>query len=311
MTAWFILARAVHLAACLLFFGVLAFDRLVAAPVFAGGPLGIADRWQPTLRRLILILPPVIFLSGLAWFALVAMTMSGEPLQYEILRTVWNRTQFGAVWKVRLLIWFIAAASGLLHYLRPRPAGHKAIVWVGFLSGGILLGSLAWAGHGQEDSPWHLFADFLHLLIAGIWPAGLLPFALLLRDLRRTPDPPRAGLIAALVRRFSALSLGAVALLSLTGLINSWFLVGSFNNLLGQPYGRWLLAKIILFGLAVSLGAVNLLRLIPRLLRKNAPTQDAESAARGMQFNVGLELWLGTIIVVIVAILGILPPASH
>jgi putative copper export protein len=55
------------------------------------------------------------------------------------------------------------------------------------------------------------------------------------------------------VRRFSALSLGGVALLAATGFINSWFLVGSFSNLIEQTYGRWLLAKIILFCFAVAI----------------------------------------------------------
>jgi putative copper export protein len=53
--------------------------------------------------------------------------------------------------------------------------------------------------------------------------------------------------MAALVRRFSAVSLGSVVLLALTGWVNAWVLVGSFSNVFGQTYGRWLGGKIILF----------------------------------------------------------------
>ncbi|HUB87720.1 MAG TPA: CopD family protein, partial [Verrucomicrobiae bacterium] len=172
---------------------------------------------------------------------------------------------------------------------------------------GALLGSLAWAGHGQEDSVWHLVADILHLLIAGIWPAGLLPFALLLRKLRRTSEPA----IVPLVRRFSAWSLFGAAVLAASGLVNAWFLVGSFSNLVGQVYGRWLLAKIILFAAAVSIGAVNLLRLKPRLSTESPQTKNFEATAAQLQFNVRMELFLATAVIVIVAILGILPPAKH
>jgi putative copper resistance protein D len=156
-----------------------------------------------------------------------------------------------------------------------------------------------------------LFADVLHLLASGFWPTGLLPFALLLRKLRQAPDPARWYSVAALVRRFSALSLGSVALLATTGLVNSWFLVGSFSNLIEQTYGRWLLAKIILFCLAVAIGAVNLLRLKPRLLIENSQSQNAEATVTQLQFNVQTELVLGTAIVIVVAILGILPPTAH
>ena len=65
------------------------------------------------------------------------------------------------------------------------------------------------------------------------------------------------------------------------------------------------LSKIILFCVAVAIGAVNLLRLKPRLSIADA----AGSAAAQLQLNVWLELLLGALIVVIVAILGILPPA--
>jgi putative copper export protein len=80
-------------------------------------------------------------------------------------------------------------------------------------------------------------------------------------------------------------------------------------NLFQQPYGRWLLAKITLFCLMAGIGAVNLLRIKPRLLAENLPTADAESNAARLQFNVWLELFIGIIIIVIVAILGLLPPA--
>jgi putative copper resistance protein D len=100
-------------------------------------------------------------------------------------------------------------------------------------------------------------------------------------------------------------------LLAATGFVNSWFLVGSFSNLFEQTYGRWLLAKIILFCFAVAIGAVNLLRLKPRLAIENVQAQNFEITAAQLQFNVQTELFLGIAIVVAVAILGILPPPNH
>jgi putative copper resistance protein D len=304
-TEFLILTRAVHFGACLLFFGIFAFDRFVATAIPANGKTEIVKYWQTRIRFFNLILLPVILLSGIAWFALAAMSMSGQPLQTEMLKTVWTQTQFGTVWKIRLIFWFAAVVIGILSRFL------KSAAWLPLFVSGALLGSLAWAGHGLEDSRWHLFADVLHLLVAGFWPMGLLPFALFLHKLRQALDLAHWHSIAALIRRFSALSLGSVALLAATGFINSWFLVGSFSNLLEQPYGRWLLAKIILFCLAVAIGAVNLLRLKPRLLIKSPQVQNAEASVAQLQFNVQAELFLGIAVVIIVAILGMLPPANH
>jgi copper resistance protein D len=313
-TEYFIFIRAVHFGACLLFFGIFAFDRFVATSVYGGDRMPAAYEWSG-IRFCRLILLPTILVSGIFWFILVAMTMSDLPfkqaVQPDILKTVWLQTGFGTVWKWRLWFWLAAALIALVaSFVKPLSL-RRGIIWLELLSGALLLGSLAWAGHGQEDSAWHLLADVLHLLVAGCWPTGLLPLFLRLRQARRSSGKGGVQSLAGLVRRFSALSLGSVALLVLTGWVNAWFLVGSFSNLWEQPYGRWLLVKITLFAVAVGIGAVNLLRLKPRLAAEKFELQTVEAAAAQLQFNVQLELAIGTVIIVIVAILGILPPAIH
>ena len=98
----------------------------------------------------------------------------------------------------------------------------------------LLQASLAWAGQGRETATWHLAADVVHLLVAGLWPAGLWPLFWFLRKLVPISSPDANLLAGALVRRFSAMSLVAVLALVLTGWINSYFLVGSLGNLFTQ-----------------------------------------------------------------------------
>ena len=314
MTTWLVLTRAVHFGACLLFFGVFGFDRFVAAASLVRNESEAAAYWNSRVQRFAGILLPVILVSGIAWFLLVATNMSGLPFRQAIpsavLATVWNQTDFGTVWKWRLIFWLAATGATAVFCFKLPPPLKTIAAWFQLTLGAMLLGSLAWAGHGVEGPPWHLAADVLHLLVAGLWPAGLLPFALLLRRLRRSADLGRWRSMGTLVRRFSAMSLSAVALLTATGLVNGWILVGSFANLFGQAYGQWLLAKIILFGVTMAIATVNLLRLKPRLVTEINQAQNAEPAAARLQFNVQMELVLGTAIVIIVAILGILPPPS-
>ncbi len=244
-TEYFVLTRAVHFGACLLFFGLLAFDRFVAASVVVGDTMEAAIYWRSRLRFFQMIVLPVTLVSGIFWFILVTAAMSDLPfnqaLRLETLKIVWSQTGFGVVWKWRLVFWCVAALVAPVAWLtKPQTLLHRGLIYFELSLGALLLGSLAWAGHGQEDSPWHLLADVMHLLVAGFWPTGLLPLFLLLRQLRRNPAGEYAPSVAVLVRRFSALSLASVILLVLTGWVNTWYLVGSFSNLVEQPYGRWL-----------------------------------------------------------------------
>ena len=301
MTPLLVLTRAVHIGACLLVFAFLAFDRFILANARAS--FEESTYWLSRLRLLIWTLLPLIFISGIAWFILVAEIMSGQPPRLEILKTVWTQTEFGTVWKIRLLLWLLAMITACLGLREMTSRFQKSLICFQLVLSASLLSALAWAGHGQEDSSWHLFADVLHLLAAGFWPAGLFPLALWLNRVRQIPAPVESNSTVTLIRRFSICSLGCVALLAATGFVNAWFLVGSLSNLIHQPYGRWLLLKILLFLGAVAIGALNLLRLKPRL----SPST-INIVVPQLHFNVLVELFLGTIILLIVAILGILPP---
>jgi putative copper resistance protein D len=304
MTLFFVLSRAVHIGACLVLFAFFAFDRFILANQRAA--YGETDYWPSRLRLFTRVLLPVIFISGIAWFILVAAAMSGEPPRLEILKTVWTQTQFGTVWKIRLFLWLADVIIICLGSPEPTSPIQKSLTWLPLGLSAALLGALAWAGHGQEDSSWHLLADIVHLVAAGFWPAGLLPLALLLNHHRRNPGAEFRSTVA-IVRRFSAWSLVCVTTLAASGLTNTWYLVGSLSNLVNEPYGRWLSLKILLFSGAITIGAINLLRLKPCLSASDSPSTVAAVMPQ-LHFNVILELFFGTAILLVVAILGMLPP---
>ncbi len=302
-TDLFVLTRAIHFSACLLLFGWIAFGFTAAMP---SADAALIEFWRKGLRRCSWILLPVILVSGGAWFVLVALDMSGGPLRLETLQAVWLQTRFGNNWQCRTLLWLAAVGLTVLSYQSKAPTSFRNTwLWLQLGLAGYLLGSLAWAGHGREGGLWHLLADTLHLLVAGIWPTGLLPLFLLLRHLHASAGSAQMPLTIPLIRHFSVSSLISVALLSATGLANSWFLVGSPSNLISQPYGRWLLFKVGLFLVAVAIGAVNLIRLRPHLLQPAAFPRATSQIRR----NVLVELILAGAIITAVALLGILPPA--
>jgi putative copper resistance protein D len=111
-------------------------------------------------------------------------------------------------------------------------------------------------------------------------------------------------------RRFSGFGVISVTVLLVSGLINSWFLVGSIQALIGTDYGHILLVKIAVFLAMISLAAANRLRHLPRL-SPDATTQQIAEALRLLRRNTIAETCLGVGILVVVGKLGIVAPVAH
>jgi putative copper resistance protein D len=319
ITVLFVATRAVHIGACLLLFGVLAFDRFIARPITLDHHF-FATEWNRSVRSLVASASSAALLSGAAWLALNAITMSGLPpgeaLRADVLRVVLTETHFGKLWEIRALLWLATTlVVTATVFFDPPSSLRVGLNWLALILSGLVAGSLAWAGHGLtgEPSTLHLWADVVHILICGLWPVGLLPLAMLLFKLRRWTEPAKWVIVSQLVRRFSAMSLASVALLALSGLVNSWILVGSVSNLFSTLYGKVLLAKIALFCGMVMLGAINLLRLKPHLAidLTDGIAAEGEAAARRLQKNVAIEAALAAGVFILVGLLGLLPPAME
>jgi putative copper resistance protein D len=305
-----IVARGVHFAATATVTGVALFQYLIAEPAFRTGrpdPAGV-KAYLERLRVILLIALALVVLSGGAWFIALAVTIGDRALPAVISNgTIWlllTKTQFGHVWLTRF-----ALAALLLGFLA-LPKGRVSGSWWETLSAiltACLMGSLAGAGHAAATpgvaGDVHLTADILHLVAAGAWLGGLLPFWLLFSLATRQADRSLDLTVQTATYRFSTLGLLAVAMLFATGLVNTWMLVGSPAALFETDYGRLLLLKIALFAAMVAVAGVNRFRLTPRLPEK-------EPMCR-LGHNVLIEIGLGLAIIVIVSLLGVLPPALH
>ena len=265
----------------------------------------IENRWRRLARLMIGWSLALALISGAAWLLLASLNMSdwepGESFPWSAVGIVWRVTQFGLLWKIRAGLWVIVCVLAA-----PMLAGRGNLSdrakWI-FLPACALLGSLAWAGHGTEGSPYslHVGADVVHLLICAAWPTGLFPLLLVLLASRKLSGQERQSYIPNLIPRFSGVSLAGVVLLVASGIVNSLFLLGPWSNFLYTSYGRWLLIKIALTGGAVSLGAVNLLVLRKRL-------SGSDGAQRILRMNVRLELALAILILLVVGWLGLMQP---
>ncbi len=284
--------RALHFAATISASGVVIFRQAVVASSFAD------PSFERVLRRIVASSIVILVASGLGWFAVTTAVIAEQPIEDiftgPLAGEVLLETQFGQVSLLRLAI--AIALSVCAATCRDR--------WLSVTLATILLATLAWLGHsGAAPNIFYTAADALHVTAAGVWLGGLVPLALLLAALRYQKDAQSVSIARVVTQRFSTLGVAMVAAILLTGLINTWNLAGSLEDIFDTLYGHLLLVKIALFAAMVAVAAINRYRLTPRL--------ELPRAMQQLQRNALIEAMLGALIIAIVAALGMISPGSH
>jgi copper resistance protein D len=314
-----IAVRDIHFGSSVVLAGIVFFDLFVASPALPQVDVRleatVAAFRRCTAATLWVGLAVSIF-SGLAWLSLVAARIAGKPFADVIADgTIWivlSQTQFGFAWELRFVF-----AGALIAYLLVRPARNVgAPIWQDVLAAllaGAYLGALAFAGHGEEglghERYFHLAADFIHLIAAGLWLGGLIPLALLLLYLRRFREEGWISIACDAASRFSDLGIVAVVTLLVSGTINAWFLIGDIRDLIDTNYGRLLLLKITLFAAMVGLAGINRQYLLPRLFVYTR-TGLGSRTVEWLVNSALVEVALGLGVIIIVGMLGIMAPVT-
>ncbi len=302
-------ARTVHFASAMLLFGGLLFAAAVATPVWRGAGRATLQRRQKLLS-LALACGAWTLAAGVAsaaiWLAAETAIMSGLPFAQAIsgdaMGLVLSSTVFGRLWIWRL---GLAVALGALLMAIGRAASERRRLRMAIgaaLVAAAYLATLAWTGHAAAGPMPEIAFDVVHLLAAGAW-LGALPGLVVLLGCAQPLE-----VTGPLARRFSVLGIVCVGALIVSGIGNTWYLVGDVPALIGTDYGRLLLAKIALFAAMVALAAVNRLSLTARL---KADDPSNLWASRSLRRNATMEIAVGMVVVAIVGVLGIVVPAAH
>lgn len=265
--------------------------QYAAVAIVGGSSLALARDPAPWPRGLTAAAALAGLVGTALWLLSETLEITGNAAD---LRTIAVDTAVGRAALARML--FLAAA--VVAALPRRPS------WPLVASlGGAAAASFAWTGHGAAGL-FHLGADVVHLLAAMTWLGALPVLAILVLDRR---EPTRA---ARALHGFSAIGPGLVALIVLSGAVNSWLLVGPANLLkpFDSPYGQLLAAKLGLFAAMLGLAAANRWKLTPALDQAIGGTAPPP---RALVLALVLETLLGLGVLVLVAAMGTLPPPAH
>lgn len=251
-------------------------------------------------------------LSGLGFVAMTA-SMAGVTLgqvDRATLNAMLFETSMGTAWQVRVVALLAALLTAALL------GGARRGWWVGVvaLASGGALDTLAWTGHGAASEgamgDFHVAADLVHLLVAGAW-VGALAALIALVSKRGETTEDYLRLTHRTLQGFSVVGTVIVALIVVSGLVNSWMLVG-LNNIgsaFATLYGQLLLLKLVLFAAMLGLAAVNRFRLTPAF--EQALAEGETKAALGsLRRSLAIEAALAVAILALVAWLGTLQPPS-
>jgi copper transport protein len=298
--------------------GALAFELLVTRPVLLGATSNqnsklLGQRINTRSYQLLLIVAGVMLLASLGQLVVQASVIHGVPLHEALgipMLSVLRGSQWGQLWMWRVGL-ILPVIAWLLLKLRvgQQQKENVAILFtvLALLAGAASLLTISLSSHGAaalEIRTAAIFSDYVHLLAAALWVGGLFHLALTVSlVLQIQSQSQRRAIVSALVPRFSVIATLSVGTLVVTGLYSGWAQV-TIVEALATPYGLTLLAKLGLVGLLLSLGALNLLWVRPRLTSQ-------EGAGRWLRRLVLGEVALAVLVVLAVGMLTSMEPARQ
>jgi copper resistance protein D len=269
--------------------GGIAFQLLLLRPLQArlsADALVVGKRAQRVLRR-----------SAFGWFAVVVVSLAVNMAALTGTLDLSLREAAGADF-VRSGMAVAACALGIALLARTGTwVAWRAAALVGLAALALAMQLNLTHAASRLDVRWPLFvADVLHMLGAGVWIGGLPYFLLALNGCKADGDQRLIG------RRYSLMSMAAVAAIVLGGTVMAIAYLGSFEAIYGTAYGVMTSAKVAMLLMLLALGAGNYLA-VERLRRR-----DPEAPVLRLKRFVEVELGIGLTVLLTAGSLTSLPP---
>lgn len=277
-----VLLRGLDLLAQSLAVGGIAFLILLARPLGAAAP-----RLEDDTRRL-------IRWGGGAVFAIEALRLPMLVAALSGTTGIGVGTALGAEFVAADGAKALAGLAVALLCIGRRPSA-----WLLAVLGVVVLAAATATSHAVarlDNRPLLASLFFLHQLGAAVWIGGIPSF---LAALARTKGSAEAITIGA---RFSAIAMGAVALLVAAGLGMAVFYIGALEAIYGTAYGAMTAAKAVMLSALLALGAGNF------FLVRRARRDPATPLLRLRRFAEA-EVGIGVAVFMAAAALTSTPPA--
>jgi copper transport protein len=305
----YLIARFAYFTGLMLLIGGAVFRLAVFAPVLRTMPeerREMAELREGHRATQLFTLAAVLLLGG-GW---IALTRQGSEVAGVSFWEAFNHrgpvgsalqaTRFGRVFGrgidvAAVLVVLVAAASGVVRRSRAAalaigvPAAVLAVWAV------VVPGLSGHAGDPGKGTP-TVIVDAFHLAAAAVWIGGVAQLVWVTPHATRgLTGAAQSAARSAIVRRFSAIALGCVVVVAVTGVARALWEVGAVSQIWTTSYGQTLIAKTLLFAGLIGLGY------------RNRGVLDRFPAVRR---GASVELVLMAGLMAAVALLTNLPPAN-
>ncbi|MGQ0571726.1 MAG: copper resistance CopC/CopD family protein [Armatimonadota bacterium] len=267
---------------------------------------GTKPGWSAFVRSwmaLLLLLPRsprgrILQAAGLIWFLIiggVAAGLGGPAILAGSTHIV--------------LVVLVAAVYGLISFLLTVILPHipdfrlPEMQWVSPIAAFGALAAQTLTSHAWGSGPLAVVVDMVHLAAVALWIGGLACLLLLVAG----SPADRLSVSRALVPRFSTVAGICLGIVVVTGLYSSWIHIPGLVALIRTNYGRALLLKLVIILPLVALGAINRFVLRPRL---TAAIASRPGVLQRLLYTLTGEVGLGVLVLLVVAVLTLTPPAS-
>jgi copper transport protein len=255
------------------------FPTLVGQVIIVGGAFATLWLWKPVAKIEVLtntiaemrrkIDKRIAFVMVIGCGILLASDFGmiyaeAKSIDISILEAI--GTKFGAVWIIRLVTSLILAGLSVVLATNQRrsKAGmtQKPIIY-GLLGVGLIaLLTTSVIGHGAALNPASIpiMIDFTHNLAASMWIGGIIYLAfVVVPSIKQSQSKEyiKASLLSLLIPRFSTIPVVILGIIVVTGPFLLYLLEPDLALTLSSLYGKALIAKLVLAGAMIGIGAYN------------------------------------------------------
>ena len=295
------LETAQHLVTALLNLAVAVLAGATVSRLWLGSD---TSGWAALRRRPVRNVAIAGALAALAadavWLWLESAAMAEVPVT-DAAGAAWSMltsTHLGLACGIGFVGLLVAAAGAMAH------AGSGAGPVVLSLAGlAVFWYTRSMVSHAASDGDFsvRLLADWVHLGLVSLWVGEVIVSGrvMLREDAPMTAADRRSR--AAYIGVLSSSATFALTGIVVTGVYAAWRGLGGLGNLLGNPYGNTLAAKLLLVGVAAMLGGFNRFFVMPPWLARES-AGDAAPGTFPLRFK--RILWIEASILLAVVVLA-------
>jgi putative copper resistance protein D len=270
------------------------------------GASGWAEARRRPARNAALGGAAVALVANLVLLWLESAAMAEVPLT-EAAGATWSMlsaTHLGSAWSIGMAGLAVATAGVFIRDDRSSALPTLAALCVFWYTRSMVSHAAS-----EGDFSVSLLADWVHLGLASLWVGEvLLSGGVMLKAADNMSTADRRAR-AAYVVSLSNSATFALAGIFITGLYTAWRNLGGFDNLVGNPYGNTLTAKLLLVGAAAMLGGFNRFFVMPPwLARESAANPPSELLPARFRRILRIEALVLLAVVVVAAWLASTSP---